>query len=188
MNIRNIWMSAAVAGLLAASGMAHAQLLGGGASGGLGGSIAGGVGNPVATVGGTLGGSLHGGTDALGRTREFGARTAGRVKETADDATGAATATADDATLAGANVTGDADAAASGAAEPAQVPRKKAGTAKHRAQEAPADRERAPTAMPEPKAHAGGKANGNNSLSLGDDEPAAAQGDADAGFSAGVER
>ena len=45
MKIRTVLMSAAVAAVLAASGTANAQLLGGGASGGLGGSITGGLGN-----------------------------------------------------------------------------------------------------------------------------------------------
>ena len=54
MKIRTVLMSAAVAAVLAASGTANAQLLGGGANGGLGGSITGGLGNVGATGGGTL--------------------------------------------------------------------------------------------------------------------------------------
>lgn len=78
MNIRNVWMSAAVAALLA--GPADAQLLGGGATGGLGGSLSGGLGNVGGTVGGTLDGSLRGSTDAVGGTRELGSRAAGELE------------------------------------------------------------------------------------------------------------
>ncbi len=75
--------SAAVAAVLATSGTANAQLLGGGATGGLGGSITGGLGNIGATGSGTLNGSVRGTTDALGRTREIGSRATDRVKGTA---------------------------------------------------------------------------------------------------------
>src|SRR5262245_58012937 len=88
MKIRNVVMSAAVATLLAASGVANAQLLGGGASGGLAGSITGGAGNLGGTAGGTLNGSLRGGTDALGRTRELGSRAADRTRGAAESAQG----------------------------------------------------------------------------------------------------
>ena len=70
MKYRNFLTSAAVAAVLAASGVANAQLLGGGATGGLGGSITGGLGNIGATGNGSMNGTLRGGTDALGRTRE----------------------------------------------------------------------------------------------------------------------
>jgi len=138
MKIRTVLMSAAVAAVLAASGTANAQLLGGGASGGLGGSVTGGLGNVGATAGGTLNGSVRGGTDALGRTRELGTRAAGRAQDTASSARGqvesaaagteatasgavdAATGTAADATdavSATANAAGEAGSSADAATD-----------------------------------------------------------------------
>jgi hypothetical protein len=78
MNIRTVWMSAAVAALLA--GPADAQLLGGRATGGLGGSLSSGLGNVGGTVGGTLDGSLRGSADAVSRTGELGSRAAGELE------------------------------------------------------------------------------------------------------------
>ena len=86
MKYRKFLTSAAVAAVLATSGIANAQLLGGGATGGLGGSVTGGLGNIGATGSGTLNGSLRGTTDALGRTREIGSRATDRVKGTAASA------------------------------------------------------------------------------------------------------
>src|SRR6188474_1423155 len=97
MNIRNVLTSAAVAAILATSGTANAQLLGGGAQGGLGGSLTGGAGNLGATAGSTLNGSLRGGTDALGRTRELGSRATDRAKDTAASAKGQVESTVDGA-------------------------------------------------------------------------------------------
>ena len=86
MKYRKFLTSAAVAAVLATSGIANAQLLGGGATGGLGGSLTGGLGNIGATGSGTLNGSVRGTTDALGRTREIGSRATDRVKGTAASA------------------------------------------------------------------------------------------------------
>ena len=86
MKYRKFLTSAAVAAVLATSGTANAQILGGGATGGLGGSITGGLGNIGATGSGTLNGSVRGTTDALGRTREIGSRATDRVKGTAASA------------------------------------------------------------------------------------------------------
>ena len=83
MKLRNFLTGAAVAAVLAASGSANAQLLGGGATGGLGGSVTGGLGNIGATGSGTLNGSVRGTTDALGRTREIGSRATDGVKDSA---------------------------------------------------------------------------------------------------------
>ena len=90
MKYRNFLTSAAVAAVLATSGIANAQILGGGATGGLGGSVTGGLGNIGATGSGTLNGTVRGTTDALGRTREIGSRATDRVKSTAASAKGQA--------------------------------------------------------------------------------------------------
>ena len=90
MKYRKFLTSAAVAAVLATSGTANAQVLGGGATGGLGGSVTGGLGNIGATGNGALNGSLRGTTDALGRTREIGSRATDRVKGTAASAKGQA--------------------------------------------------------------------------------------------------
>jgi hypothetical protein len=189
MKIRTVLMSAAVAAVLAASGTANAQLLGGGANGGLGGSITGGLGNVGATAGGTLNGSLRGSTDALGRTRELGSRAAGRVKDTAESARGqvesAAAASANAAGEAGSSV----DVATEDVERDAKAPEDKPHKAKGQAKNAPAKADRAPVEKPQPKAHADGKANGNSGLSAFSDEPSAAgQGNAGVEMNASVEK
>ena len=160
MNIRTILVSAAVAGLLAASGSAQAQLLGGGAGGSLGGSVAGGLGNVGGQAAGTLNGSVRGSTDAIGRTRDLGSSAA----------------------VAAEGVARDAEAAQPKASK--AKPRK----AKRPAGEAPAKADRAPAEKPQPKAQAGGKASGNNSLSASGDPAAASQADAGLDFDASVEQ
>ncbi len=76
MKMRTVWMSAALAGFLAASGAADAQLRGGGA-----------------TAGGTMNVSLRSGTDALDRVRDPGSR----ATELAEDAASAGADVAGDA-------------------------------------------------------------------------------------------
>lgn len=90
MNTRNLLASAAVAAVLGLSVPAHAQLLGGGATGGLGGTLSGGLRNVDVTGRGGVMGSIDADTSAVGGVRrtvkDAGSRTTDRVKDTAGKA------------------------------------------------------------------------------------------------------
>ena len=85
MKYRNFLASAAVAAVLASSGVASAQVLGGNVTGGLGGSVTGnlggGLGNVGATGSGAVNGTLGAGTDAVGRVRDTASRVKDKAKE-----------------------------------------------------------------------------------------------------------
>jgi hypothetical protein len=214
MHIRNICMNAAVAGLLAASGVAHAQLLGGGANGGFGGSIAG-VGNLGATGNGALNGSLHGNTDAFGRTRDIGSRAATRVKDTAagakervESTAGVAQATASGAASAAVDSASGATNAVSATAEGAgeagtsvdlatnELSGVAAGNAAGegtgqldlpKRKSAVADPAAKAEPKPQPKVHTGGKASADGGFAQ-EDGQVSGQAGASASADAGVER
>lgn len=81
MNTRNLLASAAVAAVLGLSVPAHAQLLGGGATGGLGGTLSGGLRNVDVMGRGGVMGSIDADTSAVGGVRRTVKDTAGKAKE-----------------------------------------------------------------------------------------------------------
>ncbi len=208
MNVRNFLTGAAVAAVLAASGSANAQLLGGGATGGLSGSIAGGLGNVGATAGGGLNGSLRGSTDALGRVRDTGSRVTeqaaiaataarGQVDAAIADADAAASGAQDvaaDGTAvasAGASATGEAGSTLETADEavvedqkPAK-PRRARREARRNAE--PVDSATQP-AKPQPKAEAGGNARAEGGLGVTRDGQASGQADTSFDANASIEK
>jgi len=194
MNVRNYLTGAAVAVVMAASGSADAQLLGGGATGGLGGSLTGGLGNVGATAGGTLDGSLRGGTDALGRVRDTGSRVTERAESAATAARGqvdSAMAGADAAASAGASATGEASSTLSTADE-AVVQDEKPAKPRRARREARRNAEPIePAAQPthaQPKAEAGGKAKASGGLGVSDDGQTSGQAGATVDTHASIEK
>ena len=166
MNIRNIMTGAAVAAVLAVSGAAEAQLLGGGANGSLGGSITGGLGNLGGTATGAVGDSLRGSTDALGRVRETGADAVGRAGDAAD---------------AGSTL----DAATGSVDEPSAKPRRaRRGTRRAAEPVEPAAKE----TESQPKANAGGHAKADGALTATGDGQASGQAGASVGADASIEK
>jgi hypothetical protein len=186
MNIRNFLTGAAVAAVLAASGSANAQLLGGGATGSLGGSLTGGLGNVGATAGGTLNGSLRGSTDALGRVRDAGSRETGRAERAATAARGQVESVTADASATGeANSTLDMAGDAAVQDEKPAKPRRARREARRNAETVePATR----PAKPRPRAQAGGNAKADGDLGVSGDGQASGQADASVDANASIEK